>query len=207
MIARARWRRVAREPLLWLVLGSALFFGLHAQRPSPESPDPAHTIVLDEAFVDALAADSLSRDEARRAHVRQEVLVREARALGLDLDDVIVRRQLLRRMEGRASAEPRVVSRETEPTLRFEHVFFSRTRRGARALSDAQEALARDDVGPGDPFLHGAAFDPIAPSRLDRLMGAGFAASVTPLLEPSAPPRWRGPVESAYGGHLIRRLP
>src|SRR5207344_232 len=109
--------------------------------------------------------------------VREEVLYREALALGLDKDDTIVKRQLARKMEFLAED----VSKLEEPTSRelgawyeknkarfvlpprvsFRHVYFSPDRRGGSTHGDAERALTRlagkpmDSPGAatGDPFM------------------------------------------------------
>ncbi len=83
------------------------------------------------------------------AHIREEVLCREALALGLDRDDTIVRRRLAQKMEfltddlaGAAEPEDAAVrnffetnaARYAKPAqVSFRHVYFSKEKRGAKA--------------------------------------------------------------------------
>jgi hypothetical protein len=100
--------KILREPLLhFLVLGAGLFllFGLVGE-PAGERSD---RIVITEAKIGDLAQmfertwrrpptpaelDGLIED-----HIKEEILYREALALGLDRDDTVIRRQLRLKME------------------------------------------------------------------------------------------------------------
>jgi len=152
--------------------------------------------------------------------VREEVLYREALALGLDRDDLVVRRRLVQKMEMLALREAPGIS---EPDLMdhylahradytlpesvsFRHVFFSTAARGADACGAAEAALGdmreRQAAGTslrGDP-------PPVPPEVSDwtrpmvaERFGTGFAASVFE----AGPGAWSGPVASAYGYHLV----
>ena len=86
--------------------------------------------------------------------VREEVLYREALALGLDLADLVVRRRLVQKMEVLALADSAPIGdaavtdyflahREDyrlPETISFTHVFFSAAARGGRAAEDARAA-------------------------------------------------------------------
>lgn len=210
--ARANLRALAREPLLHFALLGAGVFALHAsvERPAP-GPAP---LVLDAAFVEGLGArDDADREARIDAWIRDEVLVREARARGLDRGDPIVRRRLVQKMEllleATADVEPprpeEVAARLADDpryhqpghTL-FEHVFFRRAR--ADPSADARAALRTDPPGEGDAFLLGARIGPRTDAALRSSFGDGFADALS-----EAPVgRWSGPLESAYGVHLVR---
>src|SRR5262245_25972787 len=98
-------KRIGREPLLhFFVLGIALF-ALNAWRDAERSgaESPA-SINVTAAVIERLRAgyerqSGQAPDEEQlrglvAAHIREEVLFREALALGLDRDDTIVRRRL-----------------------------------------------------------------------------------------------------------------
>src|SRR5215510_12548488 len=104
--ARALISRLLREPLLHVLVLGALLFGLHRWVAPPAASD--------EIVVPAEAMAGM-RDEFRRRSGRtpsatdeqnmietyagEEILVREALALGLDRGDSIVRRRLIQKME------------------------------------------------------------------------------------------------------------
>jgi hypothetical protein len=154
--------------------------------------------------------------------VREEVYYREALALGLDRDDTIVRRRLRQKMEflseDLALAPPTDAELEAwlrahperfrvEPRIRFEQVFLSRDRRGDRLRADAERLLAglragdalHDPAALGDPLPLPAAAGVLSASEVAGLFGPDFAGRVFEL----EPERWQGPVDSAYGAHLV----
>jgi PPIC-type PPIASE domain len=225
-------KKFAREPLLhFLLLGAAVFL-LNGWRDGrrPSKPETARIEItagtiawLREGFSkqwhrppDAAELRGLVGD-----HVREEVLFREALALGLDRNDTIVRRRLAQKMEflGQdiaAAAEP------DEATLRkffdenaahyakparvsFRHVYFSKERRGAGLQADAGEALialtnGASDETMGDPFLREHEFVDADETEIASALGREFAAQVVTL--PAG--EWRGPIASSYGVHLVR---
>ena len=233
----ASWRRWAREPLVhFLVLGALLFVAFAIF--SPAGGAAGHRIVVDEALVDHLA-DTFAltwqrpptSDELRALiddHVKEEIFYREALALGLDKDDVVVRRRLRQKMEFLSEdvammAEPTDADLagyfaahrkefEVAASLSFRHVFFSSERRGASAEADATRTLERlrelDRAGDsvkdtselGDAFLLPTQFDHVTEGDVAKQLGAEFAAALTKA--PSD--EWSGPIRSEYGIHLVR---
>jgi hypothetical protein len=103
-------KALLREPLVHFLLLGAALFGLSYLVGSPAAtPAGANRIVITPAIINNLQV-SFNRSAAHdpspaeldnliEDYVREEVLNREARALGLDVDDPLVRRQLRRRME------------------------------------------------------------------------------------------------------------
>ncbi len=105
-----------REPLAHFLLLGAALFGLYAWRGAAVTP-VARTdqIVITPGLIDNFrttfertsgrAPSAQELDKAVDAYVREEVLNREARALGFDRDDSIVRQRLAQRMEFIATAD------------------------------------------------------------------------------------------------------
>jgi hypothetical protein len=105
-----------REPLVHFLLLGAALFGLFAWRGAAVIP-VARTdqIVITPGLVENIrtsferasghAPSAKELDQAVEAYVREEVLNREARALGFDRDDTIVRRRLAQRMDFIATAD------------------------------------------------------------------------------------------------------
>ena len=99
-----------KEPLLHFLALGAVLFALNAWR-DESRPTAASTarIEVTAAVIERLRAgyerqfgQSPDAEELRglvTAHIREEVLCREALALGLDRDDTIVRRRLAQKME------------------------------------------------------------------------------------------------------------
>jgi peptidyl-prolyl cis-trans isomerase C len=147
----------------------------------------------------------------------------DARRLGLDRNDVVLRRYLIESMRLALSrpgpsdapseaeierAYRRDAARYTAPErLVLTQIYLSRERHGAATEADAAELLERlrhDGLGAdaaahlGDPFTRGAEARGTLP-ELERSFGAGFAHALEEL-----PLRaWAGPVASAYGLHLV----
>jgi hypothetical protein len=148
----------------------------------------------------------------------------EARRLGLDRNDVVIRRHLVHTMRLLLSA-PALSDRPTEQELaaylarhadRFTqparvwlaHVYLGRGRHGAALGPEAERLLARlrrDRTPPeaaaalGDPFVQGAEVRGASRRRLEGIFGPAFAAAIDPL--PAG--EWAGPVRSSYGLHLV----
>jgi peptidyl-prolyl cis-trans isomerase C len=152
--------------------------------------------------------------------VREEVLYREALALGLDLADLVVRRRLVQKMEVLAFADCAplgdagvmdyfLVHRERyrlPETVSFTHAFFSTAVRGGRAAEDARAARiglqrsgAADAAGMGDPPVVASPVTAATRRQVADRFGAEFADAVFAL----TPGAWDGPAASAYGQHLV----
>jgi len=105
-----------REPLVHFLLIGAALFGLFAWRGAPVAPVArSDQIVITPGLIDNLRTsferasgrepDTNELEQAVEIYVREEILNREARALGLDRDDTIVRRRLAQRMDFIATAD------------------------------------------------------------------------------------------------------
>lgn len=225
-----RRRPLWREPLLhFLVVGAALYALDLTAGAAPEASGTA-PIVVTEDFVrsvraelrrDGGAVDEAAVQAAVDRYVEEEALVREARRLGLDRGDLVVRRRLVQKMEF-LMGDLAVAAEPTEAELRtwleehaaeyalparatFRHVYFSRDRHGENTTSAARAALdaGLSDTPPddaGDPFLLGSRFEGLTEAETARRFGPAFAAAVFSLPEGE----WRGPIASAYGAHVVR---
>lgn len=177
------------------------------------------------AFDSATAA---ARQDWLDRYVREEALVREARSLGLDRDDELVRRRLVQQMEflveGAGANEIRVSEQELavayreraeefrEPmTVRFAHVFV-REEKGREAEADARARLLlarlnREKVGfdgalaEGDRFLYDRTYVDRTLDEVRSHFGEAMATIVSEL--PVSPATWTGPHRSEHGFHLV----
>ncbi len=225
-------KKLIREPLFHFLALGAVIFALNAwrQKTKPVEASIAR-IEVTAAVIDRLRAayerqfgqppDAEEMREQVTAHIREEVLCREAMAMGLDRDDTIVRRRLAQKMEFLASD---IVS-AAEPTdaeareffarnsaryakagrVSFRHVYFSKEKRGADVDAAAREALkdlanGANNETMGDPFLHG--FEFVEREKDDVV--AAFGSEFEKALAVQAPGEWRGPLASSYGLHLVR---
>lgn len=166
-------------------------------------------------------ADARLRELALRDYLDREVLYREAQALDLGRDDVIVKRRLIQKMEALLdaavpTAEPtdaevsawfwaHSAELERPARLSFTHVFFRRDRIDGDLEHVAAEAVASLEGGAapssmGDPFVRGSSFAARSRDELATIFGADFAARVMEAPEK----RWSGPIPSSFGWHLVR---
>lgn len=231
-------RSYLKEPLLhFLVLGGVLF-GIDAwMAPDTAAVDSTRRIEVTAGHLEQMR-EGYRRQYQRfpdeqelrgliTAHLREEVLYREALALGLDREDSIVRRRLAQKMEFLTgdlaqSAPPddatlqqffasRSVQYAKPGRVTFRHVFFSVQKRGAQAEAAAKVALtaltqgaSEDSVGDG--FLHGFEFAHQTSDDLTALFGGAFTTQLAGAPEGV----WSGPLTSSYGlhvVHVIARLP
>lgn len=222
-----------REPLLhFLLIGAAIFafYGLQ----NDEAVDDDRRIVIGEGDIDRLI--TLWERKWRRlptpaeleglieAQVREEVLYREALAMGLDQNDTIVRRRLAQKVEFiatdiAAQAEPDEADLvaylekhadkfQIPGLISFTQAYLNTDRRGDRAEADARQLLADlrqagstvDVLTVGDPFMFGEQHEELTRHGVARLFGDQFATAIFSLPVGD----WQGPVASGYGLHLVR---
>jgi hypothetical protein len=231
----ASLRRWLREPLLQFVLiGGALFAVQRALHPQADPVSPLNTIVLTQDDLRQMSVTWLAQgrppltpEEWRSlidAKIREEVLYREALALGLEKDDTIVKRRMVQKMaflaeDVAASHEPtddelkawfdKNPSRfAAPPRITFRHLYFGSDRHGARAKDAAQAALERirglsEDAAvalkPADAFMFQDVYTDRIPDHVAKDFGPAFAQDLFEL--PVGV--WSGPIESGYGWHLI----
>ena len=156
--------------------------------------------------------------------VREEVLYREALAMGLDKDDTIVKRRMAQKMQFLAE-DVAAAHEPTTPELKawykknadkfalpsrisFRHLYFSLDHRGQQAHDDAVKALERISGQPedsklaaslADQFMFQDYYGDCTPEQLAKEFGPQFAVAVSKLKSGS----WQGPIESGYGWHLV----
>ncbi len=228
--------KLLREPLIIFLMLGALLFGLHTLVNGQSSElDTAFRIQVTAAHIDQLRAGfqrQMGRPPQRQelqglidAFIREEVLVREALALGLDRGDTMVRRRLAQKMNFLVE-DLALLNEPTEadvsdyfeqnpeqyrlpPRISFTHIYFSRDRRGDAAEPDAERALNQlvaADQPPlrapelGDPFGLPYDYRLQSPREVSNLFGQSFADTLFRL----EPARWQGLVVSGYGLHLVR---
>lgn len=226
-------KRLLREPLLHFVVLGSLIFGFLADAEGPEAAVFESRIHISSADVERLALAWTQRrqrppnedelDGMISEAVRERVLYREALALGLDRDDVVIRRHLRQKYEfvtqdlafdtdpddatlrAYYSAHPDRYTKSA--TLSFSHILFSPDQRGETALADAEMALQdlqaaaepqRADLL-GDPTSLPAGFEGISDREVEAVFGPDFADALLELQQG----RWTGPIPSGYGLHLV----
>ena len=227
-------RRVFHEPLLhFLLIGALLFAGyawLERGRGAAASPDEIRLSLDELAQLELLfesrwkrAPTAVEFNALVEDRIREEILYREALALGLDKDDTIVRRRMAQKMkflaeDVAAAQEPTTDVLRTwfeahgdlfalPPRISFRHLYFSPDQR-TQARSDARQALLqlagepRDSAraeGLADPFMFQDFYGDRTIQEIAREFGPDFAQSVLKL----TPGSWQGPLDSGYGWHLV----
>ena len=218
--------RLRSEPLVaFLASGLALFAIDRARSPGEADEARARRIVIDAPFVEGLRAELTRRTghapnerelaTAVDGWVREEALFREARALGLDVGDLIVRRRLVQKMELVLAGEA-VPDEPTEDELEAwltAHAtdfrapartsvtlcFFSRELH-EDPVADATRALAFSDPPRCDPQIAGSALHARADAQLRASLGDVLADAIA-----AAPlAAWSGPTETTRGVYLVR---
>jgi hypothetical protein len=155
--------------------------------------------------------------------ITEEILYREAIAMGLDRDDAVIRRRLRQKFDFLAedlTSEMRPTDEElqnfmdenselyrVDPQLSFNQVYLSFDKRGDDIQNEAQNLLhtlktkspsVRIDTL-GDPFLLDFQCDQCSYGDVADVYGTNFADSVLGVTAG----KWAGPVESPYGLHLV----
>ena len=229
-------KRWLREPLLHFLLAGVLLFAgyrcLHPElaAPSDDQSDRADGRRSSPARRSPGPRNGIGRrqpDEMRglvEGRIREEILYREALALGLDQDDTIVKRRLAQKMEFLAddvsalrdpSADElrawyaKNSERFAEPGRRsFRHVYFSTDRRGDRARAGRRSSALqarRQTCGFADGRDDRRSIHVPGPLRrsgsgTDRL----HLRKLVRRCGRQAPPgSWQGPIESGLGWHLV----
>jgi hypothetical protein len=220
-----------REPLVhFLVIGAALFVFWYAvgDRVSPQPSriviSPAHVERLAEVFAKTRLRPPSAEELAGlvEQEIEEEVLYREALTMGLDRDDLIIRRRLCLKMdfladdlsaaEGPTDEQLRAFLRQhagkfgREPLTSFAQVFVNRAQRGTAAAAEAERLLMLltgkappDWHKLGDPLPLPQEYEAASEAEVARTLGRTFAKGLSGL--PAG--RWAGPVESGYGLHLV----
>jgi len=223
--------KLLREPLLhFLLLGTAIF-AAHAIFSGDTRK--ADEIIITQGKIENIIT-TFSRTWQRppteqelqgliRDYVREEVAYREAKAMGLDQDDTIVRRRLRQKLEFvsedvAAMVQPTELQLQsylrshpeqfkTEPTFTFLQVYLNPQKHGSGLKRDTEQMLATlrqtgaqaDLFSLGDTSLLDAHFENVTTSDVKRMFGDEFAAGLSKL----TPGQWQGPLESGYGTHLV----
>ncbi|MEH6609204.1 MAG: peptidylprolyl isomerase [Halioglobus sp.] len=221
-----------REPLLhFLLIGGALFLAYNLQN---EDLVNNNQIIISEAEVDRLI--TLWERKKQRLptqnelqnlidqQVREEVMYREALAMGLDQNDGVVRRRLAQKVEF-ISADLAALVEPTEAELtdylathsnkfelpgriNFTQVYINSDKHGSNTQNYADSLLieltqASSDMSLetlGDSVMLDQYYEQVTEHDVTRLFGKHFAKEIFSLSVGS----WQGIISSGYGPHLVR---
>jgi hypothetical protein len=227
---RNRLRRWLREPLVQFLAIGILLCLIYAWR--GEGPG-SNQIFVTPGRIDSLAAGFASVWNRQPTQpelkgliddfVREEIATREAARMGLDRNDVVIRRRLRQKVEFLAEdtfdvSPPTNAELQAwldqhpdrfriEPQVAFRQVFLNPALRHDAIRSNAKMLLTKlsstgstgDIEGVGDSLMLPNEMSLTGSSEIARLFGSSFADVVMKLQLG----QWVGPVESAYGLHLV----
>jgi parvulin-like peptidyl-prolyl cis-trans isomerase-like protein len=226
-----RIRKLLAEPMLhFLVIGIALFAAYRWMAPGDSG---GRRIVITQGVVDDLVTQHVAargRDPSAvelnhliESYVREEILYREGVRLGLERDDIVVKRRVRQKIEVIAEEDASTrtptdadlfayltanQARFVQPAiLTFDQVFIGEFTSGpgpgvVHAVTVIREALRKgaDPEGLGQPTL--------LPHRMTRtpadLVARDFGASFAATLEKVPVGEWVGPIDSSFGMHYVR---
>ncbi len=215
-------RALLRDRLIWFILiGGALFAAESAWQQRQNK-----VILIDLPLVEKLAVqwqaqtksppNASQLDALIEGYIREEILVREAARLGLDQQDVIIRRRLAQKVEfflgdveppetpneaGLKAYFDENIERYSQPeTVSFQHIFANKEA-AARALLEQAGGDQANWRLLGQPFMLNREYAGQSQTDLLQLMGAGFTNTV---FEQAKTGIWFGPVRSAYGWHVVK---
>jgi PPIC-type PPIASE domain len=225
--------KLLREPLLHFVVGGAILFAgyswLNREQADTSGLEPVRIGEGEVRWLKKTWANQWLREPSTQELqglvtdlVTEELLAREAREMGLDENDTIVRRRLAQKLKFLVEDTSHLVE-PTEVELRkyyaanaarfqtvarvsFTQIFFNPEQR-EDATSDAKAALLelrtpdRDDrvTMIGDRLLFDAEFRDADEQTVSSIFGPDFGRAVFAL----SPGVWSGPVKSGYGVHLV----
>ena len=241
-------KQILREPLLHFFVAGGILFGIYQLAHPPRADDLSRdkTIVVDKATLlnflqyrskafeteyftkelDALPPEE--RESLTNQYIEEEMLYREARALGLEQGDYVIRQRLVQKMRyliddltDGASAPSDAVLNDylqkhrdiytQEPSVTFTHVFVDASTRGDQAAREIANKLKGELEARGARFndapRYGDRF-PFHENYVERTLdyvqshfGEEFVAQLSKIATSES--RWSGPLKSMYGYHLV----
>jgi hypothetical protein len=224
-----RMRKLLGEPMLhFLLIGIALFGAYRWMSPGDSG---GRRIVITQGVVDDLVAQHVAArgrepsttelNHLIESYVRDEILYREGVRLGLERDDIVVKRRVRQKIEMIAEEDASTraptdadlsayltanQARFVQPAiLTFEQVFLGQPTSGhgvVHTVAVSREALrsANDPEKLGKPTLLPYRMTLTPADLVARDFGASFAAA----LEKVPVGEWVGPIDSSFGAHYVR---
>ena len=233
-----------REPLLHFIVIGFLLFLIFDLLPGEVSDDarviragdsqlltlirsrnPRFSLEAATSYLSSLPSDE--RERLVQDFIREEVMYREAVALGLDKNDYNTRRRLINQLEyinqGFIQESLSITNDELDqyysgnreryfvsPQITFTHVYFSSERHGednARSMAEhelrilnEEEVLFHQAGFHGDRFLYHRNYVNKEQEEIASHFGKEFGRIVFEL---SVDDEWQGPFGSTYGYHLL----
>lgn len=218
-----RFRSLVRDPLVHFLIAGAVLFALYALLNRGVDDVSPRVVRISEAEV-AWLKETWTRQWQRPPtemelrglvtdYLKESLLALEAKDLGLDEGDTIVRRRLAQKMEFLVQDTARIgepgedvlrqyydIRRDqyrSSARISFTQVFF-RTEDAARRALDQLRTRSASDLG--DASMLQRNFLLTDEQAVASVLGPDAAARILTL----APGRWHGPLASVYGFHLVQ---
>jgi hypothetical protein len=228
-------RTFLRHPAVHIAALGALAFLLHFLIFGDKDTEE-NVITITEGDVEQIVAQyrmtfkrDPTKDELRSLienQIREEVFYREAKRLGLDKNDVIIRRRLSQKMDFLSRDLASLVNPTDEaiaefyeknkedyripPYVTFSHIFFDVDKHGVLEARDmAMELREKLNAMPefpsqvsgfGDSFMLQSYYAEYDPRSVESQFGRQEFTDSLFIWEPG---EWHGPVPSGYGLHIV----
>lgn len=228
---RSRLVIIFREPLVhFLAIGAGFFLVWHlvgdrlTRQPDRIIITPGHVELIAQQWTKTHLRPPTAEELAGlvEQEIDEEILYREAIAMGLDRDDLVIRRRLAVKMDFltddvaalatptdeqlQAFLSQHPYKFNTQSLTTFAQVYINRPQRGEGASAEAERLLTLlsdktnlDWKTLGDPLPLPNEYEAATEADVARLFGREFPKKLSAL--PVG--RWSGPVESGYGLHLV----
>jgi hypothetical protein len=225
-------KRLLKEPLIHFMIFALVIFGAYALM-SPQHENAPGQIFVTAGKIDQIASIFVKTWQRQPTvvelkgliddYVKEEIYYREAKELGLDTDDTVIRRRLRLKMEFLHDVEVDTLTPtdaelgaylkahpadfEIEPMLAFQQVFFNPKRHGDMIKKDVAvilESLMTDPATNaatlGDTSLLPSELPLTSKASINQTFGAEFSDT----LAKATPGQWTGPIKSGFGVHIVR---
>ncbi len=221
-----RLKILAREPvILFFLLGTFLYISYNQLTNYFDSKsreiivDQNEILLLEESFRKTWNREPTQNeiDNLIGNRVMDEIFFKEAVAMGLDKTDPAVKRRLRQIMELMLDNFSTIYPTESQlrkylsenpekfqkaPRLSFRHLYFPLEDKqiALEFLSGLQKGITKPEDHPGGLYLIPSSFEDESQNEIERLFGEKFSQEILAIEVGS----WKGPVESAYGWHLLK---
>jgi hypothetical protein len=242
--------KIFREPLVhFLVIGLGFFLLFNLVSDDKVQVDDQRIVVDEPALLEfmqfqAKAFDteyftkqlaSLTVKERQQlidGYIREEVLYREAKNLGMELNDNLIRRRMVGKIEYLTHSMASPLVNETqeqlkelyqqrkdeyyiEPSITFTHVFFDAEKHGLNKALELAESQLDEFISKSMPtFTDAAKYSDRFPYHINYVkrsrsfinshFGDSFAQEL--FSDETNNKNWFGPIRSVYGYHLVLKL-
>ncbi len=227
---RERMPQALREPLVHFIIAGAAIFTIYGWGGNAVDAE-SRRILVGEEQVQRLASmwsqtwqrppNAKELDGLIRDYIKEEIYYREAKRLGLDEDDTVVRRRLRSKMEFLATSEtenmiPTDATLQawldkyparytTDPVISFDSVYVSANDGDDLARAKAMRILAQLKAGGdaaklGDPISLPRSMEAASQLSISRQYGEEFGTALVKVPKGA----WSEPVASGFGLHLVR---